>query len=519
MQAAPYGLRVFLQGMPHVVAKLGDQLRLGDVVVSNDPYRGLSHLPDILVVAPVFWRGELRGFAATYQHHTDIGGRFPGGFGALSREVFEEGLCLPIVHFYREGRRERSVHDIIAANVRAPADVLGDLEANAAACRRGVEGFVALYEKYGAEVVDAACAHLMAVSARAFDDLARSIPDGTYRTFGSFDDGNGTRIGVHLALIVDGDEMTIDLTGSDAQSAQAWNMPPGSVVDPIVGPLLGLMPTSDLVVNAGLIQNLRLVLPEGTVVNPRFPAAVASRAQLMTVIADLTLDAFAMALPDRVPAPGEGGFTVFVFSPDSVDGDSPGVLTDIWGGGWGARSDADGVDGVVMMSANGFRTSSAEILEAGSSAAIEGFGYVPDTAGAGRFRGTASVFRRFRVDRPGRVMIRTCRAVGVAAGRAGGGSGAQFSAHLTRAGVTTALPGHSVLDLRVEPGDVIEHVVSAGGGYGEPFTRPPSEVGRDVRDGFVSIAGARRDYGVVVDAATGAVDDAATDELRERSGR
>jgi N-methylhydantoinase B len=505
LQAVPYGLRVFAHGVPYVVEKFRGRFEPGDVLVTNDPYRGASHLPDLMVVAPIFWQDEHVGFAATYQHHTDIGGRFPGGFGTESRQVYEEGLQLPIVHLYRRGRREESVFDIVRANVRAPDDVIGDLEANVAACRRGAEGFAELLDRYGRDAVRGCVEHYLSFTEERVRDLVDSMPDGRYETKSTYDDGAGTRFDLALALVVDGRNLTVDLTGSSPQQEGAWNIPPGMPVDIICGPLLGLMPHPDLVVNAGLLRAIELVAPPGTIVNPRFPAAVASRAQALTVLADLMFEALALALPDRVPAAGEGGFTVFIFSGRARDGEPPGVLTDLWGGGWGARPASDGIDGVVMLSANGFRTSSGEILELESPIALDGFGFVPDSGGAGRFRGTMSMFRRIRILRDGRVMIRTCRPDSVAPGRDGGSSGGPFSASLLRGGVMHELPRHSVLDIEVLEGDVIEHICPGGGGFGDPRLRAPELVLGDVLDGKITVKGAARDYGLLVDSTEGTV--------------
>jgi N-methylhydantoinase B len=252
-------------------------------------------------------------------------------------------------------------------------------------------------------------------------------------------------------------------------------------------------------------------------VNPHFPAAVASRAQALTVLADLMFETLAMALPDQVPAPGEGGMTVFVFSGQSKGGKAPGVLTDIWAGGWGARPNRDGVEGVVQLSANGFRTSSGELMELESPVALDGFGFVPDTGGPGRFRGTSSLFRRFRFREDGRVSLRTTRATSVAPGREGGGEGGPFSLSLIRDGVVTELPRRSQVHLDVQAGDVIEHIVSGGGGFGDPFTRDPERVLDDVLDGKVSIDRADSAYGVVIDAATQVVDHSRTEARRTRT--
>ena len=156
-QATVYGLGYFTAAMPYIIDKFRGQFRPGDVFLTNDPYGGASHLPDIVLVKPMFWRGELCGFTAAVEHHTDIGGRYPGGMGPGSPDIFHEGLRLPAVRYYADDRPIAAVREIIAANVRAPDDVLGDLDAAVATCRRGEKGFFRLLEKYGRETVDEGC--------------------------------------------------------------------------------------------------------------------------------------------------------------------------------------------------------------------------------------------------------------------------------------------------------------------------------------------------------------------------
>ena len=176
MLAMPYGLRAFAHAGPRTVAKWRGRFRPGDVIISNDPYQGTSHLPDIVAVMPIFSGNDVVAFSATYQHHTDMGGRFPGGYGTASRELYEEGLRLPIVSFYTAGEPNTSVHEIIGANVRSPEDVLGDLEANSAACRRGSAGMTALFAEHGVQTVLAAASHFVRTSESFLARRHRSHP-------------------------------------------------------------------------------------------------------------------------------------------------------------------------------------------------------------------------------------------------------------------------------------------------------------------------------------------------------
>jgi N-methylhydantoinase B len=497
-QATPYGLNVFASSVPYMIEKFAGRFRPGDVILTNDPYQGTSHLSDIVVVTPIFWQGEQLGFAATYQHHTDIGGRFPGGFGTESRQLYEEGLRLPIVHYYREGRPEEGVRDTIAANVRAPEDVLGDLEANAAACRCGVRGVLELVEKYGAGALAIWGAHFVEASARRMGEVIRSIPDGSYRVEDEFYDGVATRLALVLTLVVDGDSLAVDLTGCAPQSELAFNCPPRFALASCINPLLGLLQDPDVGINAGLIQGLRMIAPRGTVVNPIFPAAVASRGQILSRLMRMLLAALAMAVPGRVPAADDGGQPVLIFTEERRDGKAPAVLTDIWASGWGARSDRDGIDGVGPMYLSGFRTASGELMEVQTSVALEGFGFVTDTGGAGTFRGTVSTYRRFRFAKDGRAMLRTQWPGDSPLGLDGGCPGGRFSAALIRNGVRTDLPRQTLIDVLVKAGDVIEYITPGGSGYGDPRKRDPGLVLADVLDEKVSPRAAADVYGVSI---------------------
>lgn len=498
-QAVPYGLGYFTAAMPHVLKKWGGKFRPGDVIVSNDPYGGLSHLPDIAIVRPIFWQGDLVGFASVVQHHTDIGGRFPGGMGLSCAELYEEGLKLPAVRYYADDRIDEAVREIIGGNVRAPDDVLGDLEAGVAACRRGERGLTALLEKYGRARVADCGRRLLAHSEQAMRTVVASIPDGRYARSDVFDDGLGTRVALEVALIVGGDGMTVDFTGTGPQVGNALNVPPDMIGNFLNNNVfMALLGKAEAPINSGLFAPIATVTPEGSVVRPRFPAAVGSRGQLIWRIADLVSAALADAMPDRMPAASEGGVSMMVYTPNSPQGGGKarGVITELYASGWGARPDKDGVDGVMPLAMAGFQTNSGEVIEQEMPMMLDGFGFVPDSGGAGAHRGTLAVFRRWRFLADGRVMLRTCRADSAPCGLCGGGDGSRFRAVLTRDGVETELPAQIMLDIAVRAGDLLMHVQPGGGGHGPAQLRDPALVKADVLDGKTSPEYAERTYGV-----------------------
>ncbi|MEW6301356.1 MAG: hydantoinase B/oxoprolinase family protein, partial [Thermodesulfobacteriota bacterium] len=505
--------------MPWVLRKFGGSLRPGDIIVSNDPYGGVSHFPDIVLVMPIFWRERLVGFSAIVEHHTDIGGRFPGGMGIACAEVYEEGVRIPGVKLFEGGRANQGLLDLIAANVRAPEDVLGDLEAQAAACRRGAHGVQELLDKYGLERFETCNAQLRQYSERAIRSCIAAIPDGDYVCEDLFeDDGRGgPGVRLKLAVKVRGDTVTVDFAGTDPQVRSAINVPLNLTRACVYVAFRSILDT-DAPANAGLIAPIEVVAPAGCVVNPQFPAAVGARGMMMWRIIDMIFAALAQAIPHKVYAAGEGGINLLVYTPRAGDG-VPAMLLDMYCTGWGARPTTDGVEGVTPMAAGGAtRSLPAEMIERECPVLIEGFGFVPDTGGAGRFRGAVSVYRKWRFLSDGRVLLRTCRVKSVPYGLAGGKDGTPFRAVLSADGTHTPLPPHMLIDVPVRAGEVLLHVQPGAGGYGDPFLRDPDKVLADVLDEKISPAYAEREYGVVVDVAAGTVDMEKTRALRRARG-
>jgi N-methylhydantoinase B len=499
-QAVPYGLGYFSAVMPHILKKYRGQFHPGDVIISNDPYGGLSHLPDIALVMPIFWRGERRGFAAVVQHHTDIGGRFPGGMGLPCGEIYEEGLRLPAVRLYENDRPNEAVREIIAAAVRAPDDVLGDLDAGIAACRRGASALTRLFEKYGYDAIVDCYRHLLTHSESLMRAVLRSIPDGRYTSSQVFDDGQGTRVDLVVTLVVNGDTLTVDFTGTGPQVANALNCPPDLIANFVGNNIfIALLGSSDVAINSGLFAPLSAIIPEGTVLNPRFPAAVGSRGQLLWRVYDLVCQALAIAIPDRMPAAAEGGVSMMVYTTANGREGGSSMMTEMYASGWGGRPTSDGIDGMMPVAMTGFRTNSGEVFEQELPVMLDGFGFIPDSAGAGLFRGALAVYRRWRFLANGRVMLRTCRVDSLPYGLAGGNDGRPFKAILTSDGKETELPHNIMLDFQVNAGDVLTHIQPSAGGYGPAFTRDMELVLQDVCDEKVTRQGAAGDYGVAID--------------------
>ncbi|MGE0827563.1 MAG: hydantoinase B/oxoprolinase family protein, partial [Candidatus Binatia bacterium] len=345
--AAPFQLAFFIEMMPFIIKKFGNSLKPGDIIVTNDPYAGITHMPDVAIIAPAFWKDQLVAFTLAYSHHTDIGGRFPGGFSSQCTETFEEGLRLPILKLYEGGKRNDALVETILANVRVSDEWLGDVEAKIAGCWRGEMEIRTLLDKYGLETYQSSCDYLIDYAERATRAAIRTIPAGEYVYEDVFEDdgfgSDGVAMPLKVVLRAEGETLTVDFTGTAPQARGAINLPLSMTKATVFGTIKSIVGT-EVLTNVGFVRPINVVAPLGTLVNPRFPAAVGGRAPLFFRVFDILFRALAKALPDRVPIPGEGG-DVLHFTGHRDDGSQFAVM-DSFCGGVGGRPRKDGIDGV-----------------------------------------------------------------------------------------------------------------------------------------------------------------------------
>jgi N-methylhydantoinase B len=515
--AAPFQVGIFMVVLENVLHKFAGRFSPGDMILVNDPYAGMGHMPDVAIVAPAFWRDRLIGFTLAYSHHTDIGGRFPGGFSSQCTESFEEGLRIPLVKLDRAGVRDTALLQLIEANVRAPEEWIGDVEAKIAGCRRGEQELCAVVEKYGLELFNSSCDYFVDYAESATRAAIRSITPGEYVYEDTFEDdglgGTDIAMPLRLALRVIGDELTVDFTGTAPQARAAINMPFGMTRGTVYGAIKSIV-SPDVLTNVGFTRPITIIAPEGTLVNPRHPAAVGGRAPLFFRVMDMMFRVLAQALPHKVGISGEGG-DVLHFSGTKPDG-SHFSFMDLFFGGWGGRPGKDGIDGVAPMSFGSYGSVPAEMLEREFPIVVDGFGYVADTEGAGKHRGSLGIYKQWRFLQPGKVMVRTNRLVRPSDGLAGGRAGELSANILISPAGEQSLPRQSHIHLEVNAGDRIYHRISGSGGFGDPSDRDPELVLTDVREGKVTIEQARSRYRVVVDPAELTVDQSTTEKLRSQ---
>ncbi|MCX4092107.1 hydantoinase B/oxoprolinase family protein [Nocardia sp. alder85J] len=487
-------------------------LEPGDVIITNDPFTsgGLAtHLTDIQLIAPYFHEGELIGYGWAFIHCSDIGGRVPSSLSPTNDEIFQEGLQIPPVKLVRAGVPDEAVERLLAANTRTPDANRGDLQAMLAALRTGRGGLAAIVARHGVgDVLDAQVDVVEYTAAKARAALA-TLADGQFRFVDYLDDDAVSRIPVRISVTATlaGGDLHLDFTGTDPQVAAAFNIaslgrPHAWITTRVLALICTLDPT--IALNAGLVRPISVHAPEGSVVNAVRPAAVGVRHATASRVNDALGGALGLAAPQVLPAASSGLVVpVVVAEHDNVQVLEPMV------GGTGARFGADGVDGrdsgISNLSNNPIETVETEI-----GVEILRYGLIPDSGGAGRWRGGCGLELSFRVLDDGarllaRGLERQCfRPWGVS----GGGPGAPARLSVNGSAVAKV----DVLPLR--RGDIVTLCTSGAGGYGDPFDRDSEAVARDVRRGVVSETVAARDYGVVLSG--GRVDENAT--ARARSG-
>ena len=452
--------------------KWGDDIAEGDAVLTNHPYMGGTHTPDLQVFTPLYRDGRIIAWAGSIAHHIDIGGRFPGTESAQCTELFQEGLIFPAVKLVERGTRVRALYDLIGANVRDPASTLGDLDAQLAACRRGMARVDELADAHGTETVLQGMETLLHTTALRAEAAFRSWPERTVTAEGFLDDEGfeGTSpVRVHAAVHVDDGTLVVDLSGSSPQIASGMNVPISSAhagtyfgVRAFLGP--------EVPQNAGLTSRVRVIAPEGTVFNPIFPAALSARHLAVQRLSDVLIEALCELLPERSVAASHVSFPALVFQAVDPRSGRLTLLADILGGGGGARRDAPGDDGIDPYCSN-CAILPAEIAELEYPWRIECTELVEGSGGAGRMRGGMGLRRDYRLladVSDGMYYVEQTVPEFAARGREGGGAGLPGKATVQRAGSAEPAPVTGKGYIHLYRGDVLSLVGAGGGGFGAP---------------------------------------------------
>jgi N-methylhydantoinase B len=494
-------------------------MRDGDSFIVNDPYKGGNpHVPDMVTVTPVFYGSEIIAFAVSVAHKADMGGLVPGSSGAGAREIFHDGLLVPPVRYWTRDGVNEAVEAILRNNSRVPELVLGDLRGQIGCTHLGALRLRALADEYGVETVKEAMTTLLRVTGSRLKAELKAWPDGTAEAEGFLDhDGcdKDSPVRIHVRATKLGDHLTLDFTGSSAQTRGPVNVstPTAQAVS-----LLAVLAATDptIPVNAGLVDAVEFVIPPRKVVSPQFPATMNHYFPTSHVVYTCVLAALGQLNPARAVAPAGFGTGAIAVGYSRARSGKPMVQYELMVTSLGGTSRHDGAPIVLPM--NHYTPSTpVEILETEYPVMVRRFDISQDSAGPGRHRGGIGSIREYELLDDCIFTARTSNHRYSAWGLLGG-KGPRTS----RTVINPDRPDREELGpmetRQLKAGDVVRLEQSGGAGYGNPLERPVEEVWEDVQNGYISIESATRDYGVVIDPVKGGVDQEATRQRRSARG-
>ena len=504
----------FPDAMRELVKQYDGDIHPGDMFVFNDPYTaGGMHIPDVYVVKPIFVDGELEAYAATLVHQIDMGGIAPGSTAVYATEIFQEGLRIPIIKMYERGRPNETFFKIIAHNTRIPDKQAGDMRAQVAACWNAEKAFQGLVERHGSATFRSLLMDLHDYAEELMRAEIAALPDGEW-SFTDYIDGLGETpepIPLKVTITIAGEAMTVDWTGSSPEVPGAINCP-GPFIKSAVNLIVKCIARTEIPNFEACLRPIKMILPEGTIVNPRPPAACAARAIVGWRALDALLGVFAQIVPDRVPAAGEGGVTF-----PAISGYHNGerfVVAESLAGSWGAMPDRDGVFGIPNPGGN-ITNQPIEMFESVFPIEIERYGMVENSGGPGKFRGAPAYIRQYRMLADETLLVlRSDRRNFLPYGLDGGCPGTPSWNIVNPGPDQRILPVNPMDAVRFAKGDVFCHIGAGGAGHGDPLERDPAHVLADVVEERLSVGYVREVYGVVIDPATLTVDPTATEDLR-----
>ena len=497
----------------------------GDVVIHNHPYLGASHSPDIGIVIPCFYGGELVGFGANTAHHLDIGAATPGLIIDIP-DVFAEGMLFAGTKLYEKGVRNEGLWQFLGRNSRAAKQLQSDIEAQIASARLGVRRFEELMDRYGKDTILAATRQLMDYTERVVRQRIAAIPDGEYRAEGFLDDdgkNRDVRLPIKVCVRIMGDSIQVDLTGSSDQVETGFNVPfEGSTKVGCYCAIRSLLldaETSEITVpsNEGSFRPIEVIAPKGSIYNPKYPAAAEARFTHVNRAIDLIYKALAPVLPNEIIAGSSASLSFAAYSGIRPSGDYW-VFLEVNEGSYGGRPQSDGPDSIDNLMAN-TRNNPLEDLGMHLPMICDRYELRDDVLpGAGQYRGGIGVVKSQRILTDGFITHENERHHDIPWGIFGGWSGATGKVEVFNIDDPNAVRDMPAKfsGLRVKSGDVHAFYAPCGGGYGNPLDRPAEQVLGDVLDDFCTVDHARNAYGVVIDIVNEQVDQAATESLRSR---
>ncbi len=464
--------------------------RPGDMIILNHPFLGGNHTPDIFLFLPVFFKHRLVAICANIAHHIDVGGAQPGTEGFDNNEIYQEGLLFPSMKLIEEGIPNEQLFELIRHNVRDPQSTLGDLRAQVASNKMGERHIIKLFTKYGIERMNNYMDAILLHSERMVKADLDALPDGEASADGYLDDdgvhpSQPVKISVHVSK--KGSNIKVDFTGTDPQIKSGFNLPLSNAYSAAYFAVRCLI-DQRIPLNDGCYRTTTVVAPEGTIVNPKHPAAVAARHMAAQRQVDTVLRALSTLYPERLAAGSCTAFPTLVVEILNTTTSQIKLVTDLLGGGMGGRNGLDGLDGVdVYLSNCGLLP--VEVCEMDAPVRIETTELVPDSGGEGKYRGGLAIRRDYRILAESayvNVYFDQGNPEFAPWGLLGGKSGAPAQLVVN---IGTAYEERLKMlkaHLTLKKHDMLTMISSGGGGYGDPRERSPERIREDVRDGKAS---------------------------------
>jgi len=497
--------------------KLNGRLENGDMMLFNDPYISGTHLPDITLICPIFHESKIVAYSANKAHHSDVGGKAPGSMAGDATEIYQEGIIIPPVKFVKRKSIDKEIASILLSNIRTPEIRLGDLRAQMAANLLGKQRVLELVDRYGVEALHGAMEEIMNYSERRMRIEISKMPKGSYSAE-DYLENTGTsdrKVKIKVKITIKKKQLIIDYTGTDNQVKGPVNAVLGVTLSGVYYVVRCLTDPS-IPMNDGCYRPVKVLVPEGTLMNPTRPAPVAGgNVETSQRNVDVLLKAFAWILPGKVCAACQGTMNNIAVGGINPENGKPWTFYETIAGGFGGRRGIDGVDAIHTHMTNTMNTP-IEAIETIYPIRFLKYELRENSGGPGKWRGGVGLERNWMLLAPSATLSVLAERTKISPwGLYGGKNGAKGEYCIIRPnGKRIKLKPKCTVE--IEKGDVFFVRTPGGGGYGSPLEREPKLVVQDVLNRLVGLEAAKEDYGVVINSVTMKIDWKATEQLRAR---
>ncbi len=507
-------------GLKDVIDAYGDKVAPGDIFISNKPYHTI-HLPDVLVAAPVFYQGRFMFYSTTRAHWTDVGGSNPGSLSGKATEIHQEGVIIPPIKLYDRGVLNEEAQALILNNVRMPQERSGDIRAQIAACKIGEQECLRLMDKYGPDTILEACGELIRSSEKYLRQKIKELPkiSATYEDFLDDDGFGDTPLRIKVKVTIGEGEIDMDFTGTSPQCRGPYNCGyPLAWTAALLAIKIAFDPQGPT--NAGIMKPITLHVPEGSLLNAKYPAPTGGATDVVARTVEAILGALSAIKPEAVPGCDFGAINHTYISTQDRNSDKRYIYYSYPPGGNGGTYRMDGPGAIRGPQMGDVALQSMEMVESMQPLRFQRFGFHDNSGGAGKFRGGMGLAVDVELLTEGALSVVAERGKIPAFGLLGGDTGLAQDWLVSRAGKPRSL-GVKIGGYPLQEGDIVQVRAGGGGGYGDPLERDPELVRQDLLDRLITPAHAREAYGVVFRKAGLAVDGTRTASRRSalKAGR